>query len=284
MTPKPAPRTVHHPLAILKNLLTFRCSRLHRRGSWPTSTTLLASRRSRSFQPATAPTATNTLRCPRLSSLPHSAHDFEHLAMLFIMLTAMQLPRCVHLSALTFAIFAAQPTQNFHALRRFHLARAAGWPRFVLVLRRSRHARLHGACARVRLSTFALASTLRFQRRPFLRTSLVDPFARSRFVLLLAKQSKRAHLLVLVSAFVFRRSRPDALRRLTVHGLASSCHVSTAHSSDPLSVRGPSPCAAPVNRAHAHLATIMIALPYGFLRAKHVLRHAPPMKPSRAFA
>jgi hypothetical protein len=93
--------------------------------------------------------------------------------------------------------------------------------------------------------------------------------------LLLAKQTKRAHLLVLVSAFVFRRSRPDALRRLTVHGLARSCHVSTAQSSDPLSVRGPSPRAAPVHRVRARLATITFACPYGFLRAKHVLRHAP---------
>jgi hypothetical protein len=78
-------------------------------------------------------------------------------------------------------------------------------------------------------------------------------------------KSKRVHLLVLVSAFVFRRSRPDALRRLTVHGLARSCHVSTAHSSDPLSVRGPSLRAAPVHRVRAHLATITFAWPYGFL-------------------
>jgi hypothetical protein len=146
----------------------------------------------------------------------------------------------------------------------------------VLIFRCSRHARLHGACVCVRLSTLTFAFALRFQRRPFLRTFLVDPFARSHFALLLAKQTKRAHLLVLVSAFIFRCSRPDALRRLTVHGLARSCHVSTALSSDPLSVRGPSPRAAPVHRSHARLATITIAWPYGFLRAKHTLRHAPP--------
>lgn len=33
MTPKPAPKTVHHPLAIFENLLTLRRSNLHRRGS-----------------------------------------------------------------------------------------------------------------------------------------------------------------------------------------------------------------------------------------------------------
>lgn len=112
MTPKPAPKTVHHPLASFENLLTLRRSRLHRRGSQPTQTTLLASRRSRSFLPATALTATNTLRCSRPSSLSHSAHDFEHLAMSSAMLAAMQLPRWAHLSVLTFAIFAAQPIQS----------------------------------------------------------------------------------------------------------------------------------------------------------------------------
>jgi hypothetical protein len=118
MTPKPAPKTVHHPLAISENLLTLRRSRLHRRGSWPTSTTLLASRRSRSSLPATALPATNTLRCSRPSSLPHSAHDFEHLAMSSTMFAAMQLPRCAHLSALTFAILAARPNTFVFVLRR----------------------------------------------------------------------------------------------------------------------------------------------------------------------
>lgn len=33
MTPKPAPKTVHHPLAISEDMLTFRRSPLHRRGS-----------------------------------------------------------------------------------------------------------------------------------------------------------------------------------------------------------------------------------------------------------
>lgn len=42
----------------------------------------------------------------------------------------------------------------------------------VTVFRRSRRARLLGACARVRLSTFALAPTLGSCRRPSLRTSL----------------------------------------------------------------------------------------------------------------
>lgn len=93
-------------------MLTFRRSHLHRRGSRPTSTTLLASRRSRSSLPATAPTAPNTLRCSRPSSLPHSAHNFEHLAMSSAMFAAMQLPRWAHLSVLTFAIVAAQPTQS----------------------------------------------------------------------------------------------------------------------------------------------------------------------------
>jgi hypothetical protein len=49
---------------------------------------------------------------------------------------------------------------------------SAGWPPSVSVFRRSRRARLLGACARVRLSTFALASTFGSCRRPFLRTSL----------------------------------------------------------------------------------------------------------------
>lgn len=68
------------------------------------------------------------------------------------------------------------------------------------------------------------------------------------------------------TGLVFRRSRPVALHRLTVHGLASSCHVSTAESSDPLSVRGPPLPAAPVNHSRARLATITIALPYGILQ------------------
>jgi hypothetical protein len=38
----------------------------------------------------------------------------------------------------------------------------------------------------------------------------------------------RVHLLVLVSTFILRCSRPVSLHRLTVHGLANSCHVSTA--------------------------------------------------------
>jgi len=42
----------------------------------------------------------------------------------------------------------------------------------VTVFRRSRRARLLGACARVRLSTFALAFTLGSCRRPSLRTAL----------------------------------------------------------------------------------------------------------------
>jgi hypothetical protein len=98
-------------------------------------------------------------------------------------------------------------------------------------------------------------------------------------------EGKRAHLLVLVSAFVSRRSRPDALRRLTVHGLASSCHVSTEESSDPLSVRGPPRSPAPVDRARARLSTITIASPYGPLRAEaRLATRSNPIKPSRAFA
>jgi hypothetical protein len=49
---------------------------------------------------------------------------------------------------------------------------AAGWPPSVTVFRRSRRARLLGACARVRLSTFAFTSTFGSCRRPSLRTAL----------------------------------------------------------------------------------------------------------------
>jgi hypothetical protein len=70
----------------------------------------------------------------------------------------------------------------------------------------------------------------------------------------------RVHLLVFVSAFAFRRSRPFTLRRLTVHGLASTCHVSTAFTA--ILFREPPLHTAPVSRARAHLATITFALPY----------------------
>jgi hypothetical protein len=152
-------------------------------------------------------------------------------------------------------------------LATFTFVRAAGWPRFVFVLRRSRHACLHGACGS-RLS-FDVCARI---RAPVAASSVLANVPRHRlhtFTLrsLLAERARRAHLLVLVSMFVFRRSRPAALHRLTVHGLARSCHVSTAQSSDPLSVRGPPLRAAPVNRARARLATNTIALPYGFLQS-----------------
>lgn len=70
----------------------------------------------------------------------------------------------------------------------------------------------------------------------------------------------RAHLLVFVSAFVFRRSRPFPLRRLTVHGLASSCHVTTAFTA--ILFREPPLHTAHVHRVRAHLATITFACPY----------------------
>jgi hypothetical protein len=136
---------------------------------------------------------------------------------------------------------------------------AAGWPSSVTVFRRSRRARLLGACARVRLSTFALASTLGSRRRPFLRTALGALLACSRPFAPCGAPG-RAHLLVFVSAFVFRRSRPFPLRRLTVHGLASSCHVTTAFTA--ILFREQPFHTAHVNHAHAHLATITFALPY----------------------
>jgi hypothetical protein len=136
---------------------------------------------------------------------------------------------------------------------------AAGWPSSVTVFRRSRRARLLGACARVRLSTFALASTLGSRRRPFLRTALGALLACSRPFAPCGAPG-RAHLLVFVSAFVFRRSRPFPLRRLTVHGLASSCHVTTAFTA--ILFREPPLHTAHVNHVRAHLATITSALPY----------------------
>jgi hypothetical protein len=155
---------------------------------------------------------------------------------------------------------------NRARLATFTFVRAAGWPRIVFAFRRSRHARLHGACDRARLSTFAFTSRSGFDvvcscEQPSPAPSRVHAL----FTPCEAKK-ERAHLLVLVSALVFRRSRPAALHRLTVHGLARSCHVSTAQSSDPLSVRGPPLRAAPVNHADARLATITNALPYGSLR------------------
>lgn len=145
------------------------------------------------------------------------------------------------------------------AFRRSRPCSPLGGHSSVTVFRRSRRARLLGACARVRLSTLALASTLGSRRRPFLRTSLgalltcPQPFAP-------CGAPSRVHLLVFVSAFVFRRSRPFPLRRLTVHGLASSCHVSTAFTA--ILFREPPLHTAPVNRACAHLATITFTLPY----------------------
>jgi hypothetical protein len=136
---------------------------------------------------------------------------------------------------------------------------AAGWPSSVTVFRRSRRARLLGACARVRLSTFTLTSTLGSRRRPFLRTSLGgSPRVVTTFRPL--RSSGRAHHLVFVSAFVFRRSRPFPLRRLTVHGLASSCHVTTAFTA--ILFREPPLHTAHVHRVRAHLATITFACPY----------------------
>jgi len=229
MTSKPAPRTVHHPLTIGSNMFAFRRSR---------------SRRSR------------VLLRPR-SRTPHDAH-FHALGSAA---PAMCSPFGAHLRDLRCAVRT-----------------------FVLVLRRSRSPCRWVATFRVRPSTitscspsrcFAFALVFRRSRsHPRSGCDVVRSCERpsplpSRVHALVASfgsEEERAHLLVLVSGFVFRRSRPVALRRLTVHGLARSCHVSTAHSSDPLSVRGPPLCAAPVNRVRARLATITFALPYGFLQ------------------
>lgn len=223
MTPKPAPRTVHHPhLATFDRVITLRRSRARRsRRNFQTHDHLaaltcssiaavpkfvLTLRRPHSFSPQQVPArahlAMHTLRSlrwqQRPSRSPCDVRDHLHRATVVHRRTTpafastLRCPRRLappcssrdraRLSTLTFAIFAAQPTQTSNALRRLTLVRAAGWPRIVFVLRRSRHARLHGACARARLSTFALASTLGSRRRPFLRTSLIASFARSRFV------------------------------------------------------------------------------------------------------
>jgi hypothetical protein len=101
---------------------------------------------------------------------------------------------------------------------------AAGWPRTVSVFRRSRHARLHGARARICLSTPALTSTFGSRRRPFLRTSLGACLrVHVRLPLSEANRSRSPSRARSCSPF---GTRP-ALHRLTVHGLASSCHVST---------------------------------------------------------
>jgi hypothetical protein len=100
-----------------------------------------------------------------------------------------------------------------------------GWPRSVLAFQRSRRARLHDARARARLSTLALTPALGSlpSSAPTLsrETSLGVLLARSR-----PRRLGRAH-----HCHVYRYTPFDAFRatlhRLTVHGLASSCHVST---------------------------------------------------------
>jgi hypothetical protein len=136
---------------------------------------------------------------------------------------------------------------------------AAGWPPSVTVFRRSRRARLLGACARVRLSTFAFTSTFGSCRRPSLRTAL-GALLRVHDLSPLAELRAALTFSWFVSAFVFRRSRPFPLRRLTVHGLASSCHVATAFTA--ILFREPPLHTAHVHRVCAHLATITFACPY----------------------
>jgi hypothetical protein len=110
-----------------------------------------------------------------------------------------------------------------------------GRPRSMLVSRRSRRARLLGAGARARLSTLAFtaasgsvpSSARRFRdRRP---SALRPPRSRPR-------APGRVHLLV-PAVLASRRSRAT-LHRLTVHGLANSCHVSTRAGDDPLPFEG----------------------------------------------
>lgn len=100
----------------------------------------------------------------------------------------------------------------------------------MLVCRRSRRARLLGACARARLATFAFTFAFGSGRRPssrFRAKTSLDPLLRVHDQELLAALTfpcPRAHLSALTAT----------LHRLTVHGLANSCHVSTSAGDDPL--------------------------------------------------
>jgi hypothetical protein len=136
---------------------------------------------------------------------------------------------------------------------------AAGWPPSVTVFRRSRRARLLGACARVRLSTFAFTSTFGSCRRPFLRTSLgallacPQPFAP-------CGAPGRVHLLVV--RIRVRLSTLTAVSTPSAHSPRAREFVSRYDGvdCDPLSRTAASHRSR--QHARAHLATITFALPY----------------------
>lgn len=136
---------------------------------------------------------------------------------------------------------------------------AAGWPPSVTVFRRSRRARLLGACARVRLSTFALAFTLGSRRRPFLRTSLGALLACSRPFAPCGAPA------ALTSSCSYPRSSFDA------HGRFHSVGSQSTGSRVRVTLRRHSLRSSFENRrstpltsinVRAHLATITFALPY----------------------
>lgn len=288
MTPKPAPRTVHHPTSRSSiSCSPFDAHELFVRGgsqtdvhlsaltcffpasgqlsALATAETLLAFRRSCSPPPSSAHSVARAFRPEHPSSPPHCAHDLEHLAMFSTMLAAMQLPQSFPPCDVPFCDLGCAAHTIMIVLRRSrsyvplgghvscssfddHVMLAFTMLALAFVFRRSRsHPR----------SGFGVVHSC---ERPSPSPSRVHtsgaPCGANK-----ARSPSRAR-----SALVFRRSRPVALHRLTVHGLASSCHVSTAQSSDPLSVRGPPLRAAPVNRARARLSTITIALPYGILQ------------------
>jgi hypothetical protein len=147
------------------------------------------------------------------------------------------MPRCVSRASHTLADarrLARSSSSHLAMLRRLPDDRASspiGRSRSVLVLRRSRRACLHGACTCARLATFACTTA-----------SGSGPSSASRFR---AKRpsalSLRVHdqeLLVaytsLVPAVLASRRPRATLHRLTAHGLANSCHVSTSAGDDPL--------------------------------------------------
>jgi hypothetical protein len=106
-----------------------------------------------------------------------------------------------------------------------------GRPRSVLVFRRSRRARLPGDCARARLATFACtpasgsgpSSASRFRER---RPSSLSLRVHDQELLIVPTS--------LVPAVLASRRPRATLHRLTAHGLANSCHVSTSAGDDPL--------------------------------------------------
>lgn len=131
-----------------------------------------------------------------------------------------------------------------------------GWPRAVLASRRSRRARLLGACSRARLATLAFTSALGVppSSAPYLRMKRPSALslARSR-----PRALDRVHLRV-SPMLAFRRSRATP-HRLTVHGIASSCHVSTRERLDLLPFEDRPFASHPANHVRPRLSTMALA-------------------------